>query len=70
MLDHYAAGGRTIHSGPSAGVGRDNPFKSGLLQGFELSENDRHDLLAFLDSFTDEVFLKDPRFSDPFAEDE
>ena len=27
-IDHYAAGGRTIASGPNAGVGRDNPNKS------------------------------------------
>jgi cytochrome c peroxidase len=37
VLDHYAAGGRTIADGPHAGVGRDNPFKSGFIRGFELT---------------------------------
>ena len=28
VIDHYAAGGRTITAGPNAGVGNDNPNKS------------------------------------------
>ena len=69
VLDIYAAGGRVIPEGePLAGDGRANPFKSGFVLGFELSEQDRADLLAFFDSLTDETFLTDPRFSDPFAQ--
>ena len=33
VLDHYAAGGRTIATGPHAGVGRDNPLKSSFVPG-------------------------------------
>lgn len=67
VLDHYAAGGRTIKEGPHAGVGRDNPYKSNLVLGFELTDQDRADVLAFLEALTDETFLNDPRFSDPWV---
>lgn len=65
VLDHYAAAGRTIATGPNAGVGADNPFKSGFIVGFELSEAERADLHAFFESLTDEAFLTDPRFAAP-----
>lgn len=67
VIDHYAAGGRTIASGPNAGVGRDNPLKSGFITGFTLTAQERRDLIAFLEALTDERFLRDPRFSDPFG---
>lgn len=68
VLDHYAAGGRTIESGPHAGVGSQNPFKSELINGFELTPQEREDVKAFLESLTDEELLNDPRFSDPWFE--
>ncbi len=64
-IEHYAAGGRTIASGPDAGVGRDNPLKSTFIQGFQLSDREKQDLLAFLRSLTDESLVSDPRLSDP-----
>lgn len=66
VLDHYAAGGRTIAEGPHAGVGRDNPYKSSFIRGFELSDQERADVLAFLESLTDEHFLTDPELADPW----
>ena len=66
VLDHYAAGGRTIATGPHAGVGRDNPYKSSFIRGFELSDQERADVLAFLASLTDEEFLTDPALADPW----
>ncbi|MGE3270256.1 MAG: MbnH family di-heme enzyme [Chloroflexota bacterium] len=66
VLDHYRQGGRTIADGPHAGVGRTSPLKSIFLVGFSLSQADRAAVLAFLESLTDESFLHDPRFSDPF----
>lgn len=65
VLDHYAAGGRTIASGPQAGVGHNNPNKDPLIGGFELSAQDRQDLVAFLQSLTDQALLHDSRFSNP-----
>lgn len=67
VLDHYAAGGRTIHDGPFAGNGSTNPHKSLLLLGFELTEAERAAVLAFLESLTDTTFLTDPRFSNPWT---
>lgn len=68
VVDHYAAGGRTLTTGPYAGVGHDNPRKSPLITGFLLAAGEREDLVAFLHSLTDPGFVTDPRFSDPFAE--
>jgi cytochrome c peroxidase len=68
VLDHYAAGGRTIAEGPNKGVGRDNPLKSSFVPGFEMTAEERADLIAFLRSLTDEKFLTDPRYSDPWKE--
>jgi cytochrome c peroxidase len=65
VLEHYAAGGRTIESGPHAGIGHDNINKDPLIGGFQLSSADRQDLIAFLQSLTDEEILHDPRFSNP-----
>jgi cytochrome c peroxidase len=66
VIAHYAAGGRTITSGPYAGVGSKNIYKSEFLIGFQLSDSEHADLVAFLESLTDDEFLHDPRFSDPW----
>ncbi|KYF96997.1 cytochrome-c peroxidase, partial [Sorangium cellulosum] len=68
VLDHYAAGGRTIESGPNAGVGSENRFKSELIRGFDLTAEEKADVIAFLKTLTDEAFLTDPRFADPWTE--
>jgi cytochrome c peroxidase len=65
-IDHYAAGGRTIATGEYAGVGRENPNKSSSIRGFTLTKDQRADLIAFLQSLTDEALLKDPRFGNPW----
>ncbi len=67
VLDHYAAGGRTIASGPNAGVGSASPLRSEFVRGFVLSPSEREDLLAFLRALTDQSLLTDPRFADPFG---
>lgn len=56
VLDHYAAGGRF----------RDNPDKDPLVGGFELSPADRRDLIAFLQSLTDDAVLHDAKFANPW----
>lgn len=68
VLDHYAAGGRTIATGPNAGVGSESPYRSSLVSGFTLAAQERQDLLAFLRSLTDRTFLTDVRLSNPFLE--
>ena len=67
VLDHYAAGGRTITDGPYAGVGSESPLKNLFMHGFVLSDEERADVMALFSSLTDETFLHDPRFADPFA---
>lgn len=66
VLDHYAAGGRTISGRPNAGVGRASRYKSPFLIAFVLTAQDREDVIAFLESLTDPMFLSDPQFSDPW----
>jgi len=54
VIDHYAAGGH------------DNPHKDPLIAGFHLTAEQRRDLIAFLQSLTDEAVLHDPRFASPW----
>jgi cytochrome c peroxidase len=68
VLDHYAAGGRTIAAGPNRGIGHDNVNKSRSIRGFTLTADQRADLLAFLNSFTDDTLLHDARFADPWTQ--
>jgi len=68
VIDHYARGGTLTESGPNAGDGFENPNKSSFLNGFEITEQEREDLKAFLNALTDGDFLNDPAFSDPFAQ--
>lgn len=67
VIDHYEAGGRLIASGKTAGDGRANPYKNLFVKGFKLTPEERQELIAFLMTLTDESFVTDPRFSNPFA---
>jgi cytochrome c peroxidase len=67
VLDHYAAGGTVTNSGPNAGDGRTNPYKSDLIARIDLSAQDKADLIAFLKTLTDDTLLTHPKFSDPFT---
>jgi cytochrome c peroxidase len=58
---HYAKQGRAIHDGKRA-----NPLRSRFIDGFEISDREVHDLVEFLKSLTDESFVKNPNFSDPW----
>ncbi|MCA2962199.1 MAG: di-heme enzyme [Silvanigrellales bacterium] len=66
VVEFYAAGGRNIASGPEQGDGRKNPYKDGFVTGFSLLPSEKQDLIAFLESLTDEGFLRNPRFSNPW----
>jgi cytochrome c peroxidase len=66
VLDHYAAGGRSISSGAHRGDGRTNQNKASNVRGFAMTSRDKADLLAFLETLTDTVFLNDSRLSDPW----
>jgi cytochrome c peroxidase len=66
VLDHYIHGGRIVLEGPNAGDGSKNPNKSTFVSGFTLTLQQRDDLKAFLQSLTDEDFLHNPQFSNPW----
>ena len=66
LIDHYGRGGRLITDGPYAGDGSTNPFKSGFIRGFTLTDQEKEDVLNFLKSLTDTEFVTNPQFSDPF----
>ena len=65
-IAHYARGGRLLEEGANSGDGRLSPYKSEFIRGFELSDDERADLLAFLDALTDEAVLRREDLSDPF----
>ncbi|QSQ22163.1 di-heme enzyme [Pyxidicoccus parkwayensis] len=66
VIDHYTSGGRNVTEGPFVGDGRANPNKDPLVRPFALSESERADLVAFLESLTDTAFTEDARFSNPW----
>ncbi|MCM3875207.1 MAG: di-heme enzyme [Thermoanaerobaculia bacterium] len=54
VIDHYSSGGA-----PSAG-------RSAAVRGFAITEGEKAELIAFLESLTDAELLENPRFSDPW----
>jgi len=55
VLDHYAKGG--VHA----------PTRSPLVAGFTMTAQEKEDLLAFLNSLTDQALTRDQRLSDPWV---
>lgn len=51
VVDHYAGGGKG------------HPNQSSTIHRFDLTDEERADLIAFLKSLTDHTFLNDPRFN-------
>jgi cytochrome c peroxidase len=49
------------------GDGRKHPSKSPFIRGFTLTAQEKQDVIDFLRSLSDERFVTDPRFADPFA---
>ncbi len=60
ILHHYAVKGHAA-LGPNGA----NPLRSEFIEGFKLSDSETRDLIAFLESLTDETFLHSSEFSDP-----
>ena len=54
VIDHYSSGGA-----PSAS-------RRALVRGFAVTEGEKADLIAFLESLTDAGFLEDPLLADPW----
>jgi len=66
VIRNYEAGGRNLTSGPNAGDGRENPHKSPFVHGFTITDQEREDLLHFLESLTDSTFLENEKFANPW----
>ena len=66
----YAAGGRDNQSGPYIGDGRANPLKHPLITGFEATDEEVPDVVAFLVSLTDTTLITNPKLSNPFPDEE
>ncbi len=62
VIETFDAGGRARMRN-----GIPSPLQSPLVRPLGLTAAEKGDLLAFLEALTDEEFLRDPRFSDPFA---
>ena len=61
IRDHYAKQGKAARDG-----GVPSPLRDDLIVGFEVSDEDVNDVVAFLESLTDIEFTKDARFGNPF----
>lgn len=66
VIEHYAAGGRVISTGPNAGDGRQNVHKSPLVHGFTATDEEKAALADFLRSLTDSAFVTNPAFANPW----
>ena len=62
IKDHYALAGRAAKSGKGP-----SPMRSSLIAGFEITPQEVSDVVAFLNSLTDETFIQNPRHSDPWG---
>ncbi len=60
---HYAVQGRSAITGKGP-----NPMRSEFIQGFKINRRETEDLIAFLNSLTDQNFLTNPAFSAPRRE--
>ena len=61
IREHYAQAGRAGNTpaGP-------NPMRSSLIAGFDVSEQEVTDLVAFLNALTDKTFIQNPRHGNPW----
>lgn len=68
VVRNYGAGGRLRTSPPNTGDGRMNPYKDSLITSFQISDEEIQDVVAFLQSLTDQEFITNPRFSNPWIQ--
>jgi cytochrome c peroxidase len=61
IREHYALAGKAA-SGPNGA----SPIRSSLIAGFEVTDQEVKDLTAFLQSLTDQSFIRNPKHADPW----
>jgi cytochrome c peroxidase len=64
VIDDYAAGGR------AARLAHQKPGRAAGVRSFEISPKEKRELIAFLESLTDQDLLTNPRLGDPWKERE
>jgi len=63
VLDHYGVGGRHRLHHPQEGNITVESITDPLMTGFELSEDETRQLIAFLHALTDETFVQESKQS-------
>ena len=66
VIRHYEQGGHVALVDGKRSDGRNSPLKDPMLGGFALTPMQETDLVAFLESLTDEGFLTNPAYADPW----
>ncbi|HEX5793660.1 MAG TPA: MbnH family di-heme enzyme [Rheinheimera sp.] len=66
VIDFYAAGGLVTEVNGELSDGRAHPGKSSFVRGFALTVEEKQALLAFLHSLSDEQFITNPAYSNPW----
>ena len=66
VIDFYAAAGLVRQYNGSLSDGRQHPGKSAFVRGFTLTDEEKQALLAFLHSLSDEQFITNPAYSNPW----
>lgn len=68
VVRNYARGGRHITLGKNSGDGRVSPVKDGFVVSFNITDDEVNDVVAFLKSLTDPPFTTNPRFTNPWLD--
>ena len=67
IIDNYASGGRVVEAGVNSGDGRENPYKADLVSGFDITETELEELLAFLALLNDDSLRTASDLVSPFC---
>lgn len=65
VVEIYASGGRNVHYGSVAGDGRSNSNKDKRITGFDLTKDEKGQLIDFLLALSDSTVITSPVFKNP-----
>jgi cytochrome c peroxidase len=68
VVELHSQGGRNVIEGEHQGDGRLSPLKHDFITEKNFTTQEKEDLVAFLESLTDETFINDPSIANPFSE--
>ncbi len=70
VVEAYTNGGRKLPDGIYKGDGSKNPLKHAFINGFSVTQEDKINLISFLQSLSDSGFINNPAYQNPFNGDE